>query len=57
MRYAVVENDTRLVVNVVQWEGAEWLAPRNHLVIRSDLANIGDTYNEATNSFIAPVVE
>lgn len=49
--FAVVENETKKVVNVIVWEGAEWLPPRDHLVIRSDVANIGDTYNKETQTF------
>ena len=51
MRYAIIENESRKVVNVVMWEGAEWLPPRNHLVIRSDKANIGDSFDETTMAF------
>lgn len=53
--FAVVENETKLVVNVIDWEGAEWLPPRNHLVIRTDEANIGDVYNTETKTFSKPV--
>lgn len=51
-RFAVIENDSNIVVNIIVWEGAEWLPPRNHKVIRSDEANIGDIYNEETNKFL-----
>lgn len=50
-RHAIIENTTKKVVNCVIWEGKEWLPPRNHLVVRSDTANIGDEYNEETNTF------
>lgn len=49
--FAIVENETNKVVNVIVWEGAEWLPPRNHLVIQSDVANIGDIYNPETQTF------
>ncbi len=49
--FAVVENETKQVVNVIVWEGAEWLPPRNHMVIQSDTANIGDIYNPDTKTF------
>lgn len=35
-RHAIVNKDTKKVVNVVIWQGAEWLPPRNHLVIQND---------------------
>lgn len=52
MRHAIIENDTKTVVNIVLWEGKEWLPPRNHLVIQDDNASIGDTWNEVNKVFI-----
>lgn len=52
--FAVVENESKIVVNCIVWENAEWLPPRNHLVIQSDTARIGDIYNEETKSFESP---
>jgi len=49
--FAVVENESKIVVNVIVWDGAEWLPPRNHMVIQSDTANIGDIYNVETGTF------
>lgn len=51
MRHAIVNKDN-LVVNVVIWEGASWLPPRDHTVVRCDTCDIGDTYNPQTNKFI-----
>ena len=50
-RHAIVNNETRKVVNVVIWEGKEWLPPRNHLVVMSDSADIGDDYDEKSRKF------
>jgi len=50
--FAIVDNETKKVVNVVVWEGDEWLPPRNHLVIESNVANIGDIYDVTRQSFI-----
>jgi hypothetical protein len=50
--FAIVDNETKKVVNVVVWEGKEWLPPRNHLVIESDVANIGDIYDVTSQTFI-----
>lgn len=55
MRHAVVNKDNK-VVNVVIWNGAEWLPPRNHYVIRCDNCDIGDTYDPQKKEFIKPVV-
>jgi hypothetical protein len=49
--FAVVENESKIVVNIIVWEGAEWLPPRNHMVIQSDTANIGDIYIPETGTF------
>jgi hypothetical protein len=52
MRHAIIEPKSKRVVNCVEWEGTEWLPPRNHLVVKSDVANVGDTYDENTKTFI-----
>jgi hypothetical protein len=54
-RHAIVNKENK-VVNVVIWEGAEWLPPRNHLVVhdKTELCNIGDMYDPKTNLFIKP---
>ncbi len=44
-------------MNCVVWHGSEWLPPRDHLVVQSDSANIGDTYDEEQGVFIKPAVE
>ena len=54
VRHAIVENKSRRVVNCIEWDGAEWLPPRDHLVVQSDIANIGDIYNEDLKEFIKP---
>lgn len=54
MRHAIVDAQTKEVVNVVLWEGKEWLPPRGHLVVRSDHCDVGDIYDEATNAFKKP---
>ena len=50
-RHAIINNETNKVVNVILWDGNEWLPPKNHLVVQSDLANIGDDYNRNSNTF------
>ncbi len=50
-RHALV-NKEGLVVNVIIWQGAEWLPPTDHYVIQSDSANINDVYNFETNVFV-----
>jgi hypothetical protein len=57
-RHAIVDRDNK-VVNVVVWEGAEWLPPRNHLVVHCGdrQCDIGDTYMPSDNSFCRPKVK
>jgi hypothetical protein len=50
-RHAIVENGTNKVVNCIVWDGDEWLPPKDHWVICSDVANKGDTYDPQTNTF------
>ena len=52
-RHAVCNKDG-LVVNVIVWEGAEFLPPRDHYVIHSATVDIGDVYNIETNTFTKP---
>lgn len=54
--FVVVENETNIVVNSIIWDGAEFLPPRNHLVIQSDTARIGDIYDVETKTFSSPEV-
>ena len=51
MRHAIINKDTKEVVNVVIWEGAEWLPPKNHYIVRSDVCQMGDIWNESTGEF------
>jgi hypothetical protein len=54
MRYAVIDNDSKEVVNVIIWQGAPWEPPANHFIIQSDEAGIDDIYDENTQTFIRP---
>ena len=55
MRPAIVNKDN-VVVNIIIWEGAEFLPPRDHLVVRSDACDIGDLYDEDKNIFVKPAI-
>lgn len=50
-RHAIINNETKKVVNVVIWEGKEWLPPKNHLVVQSDSADVGDDFDEKSCTF------
>ncbi len=55
MRHAIVNKDGK-VVNVIIWEGAEFLPPRDHYVIQSDVADMGDSYDFDKKEFTKPIV-
>lgn len=50
MRHAII-NKKGQVVNVVIWEGHEWLPPRDHWVVRADNCDIGDLYDFEKDQF------
>ena len=55
-RYAMIDPKTNVVKNVVIWDGVtEWAPSKTHLMIRSEKANIDDTFDYKTDSFISPV--
>ena len=57
-RYAVIDNGTNIVVNVVMWNGDTgpdgWHSPEGTYVIQSDIANIGDIYDPDNGTFAPP---
>ena len=57
MIYAIIENETNLVINVVKLEeGANWTPPNNNYLV--DITNlevgINWTYNPQTSEWTAP---
>lgn len=52
MRFAIVNRETGKVVNVILWEGAEFIPPRGHIVVRLDECDIDDTYDFNTNKIV-----
>jgi hypothetical protein len=56
MKHAIIDQENK-VVNIVIWEGHEWLPPKGHTVVRSDSAHIGDIYDPQSNSFKSPQKE
>lgn len=49
-RFAIV-NDKNEVVNVIVWEGAEFLPPRGHSVIKDDGVDVHDLYDPQAKKF------
>lgn len=55
MNYAVINQVTNIVVNVVVWDGVSpWSPPEGTFVIQSDTAGIGWIYNINDGSFTPP---
>lgn len=53
--YAIVNIDTWLVENSVEWDGAtEWRPPEGCIAVETDYAAIGWSYDEKTGQFNAP---
>lgn len=52
-RHALV-NQAGLVVNVLEWEGAEFKGPDGHYIILAPGIDIGDFYNFEDDVFIKP---
>ena len=54
-RYAVIDQNNR-VVNVIMWDGiAEWQPPKNHSVKESHEAGIGDIWMEELKDYVRPL--
>ena len=53
MRHVIINKDNK-VVNIILWDGGEWLPPREHTVVRSDTAEINDIYNPKGKNFSKP---
>jgi len=51
--HAIINQDG-IVVNIVIWEGHEWTPPRNHTVVQTDIARIGDIYDFDKQTFTTP---
>ncbi len=57
-RYAVIHEESRVVVNVIKWDGqTPWSPPSGHRAVRNDTAFIGSLYDESTNTFSIPVAQ
>lgn len=50
MNHALVNKDGK-VVNVVWWLGLQWIPPKDHYIIRTDIAGFGDSYDHSNGIF------
>ena len=64
MRYAIIDPQlvAKNIVNIVEWDGGEWLPPRGMHILPCPIANVGDTYSFVSKEFTlhydgAPLVE
>lgn len=53
MKFAII-NKENIVVNVIIWPDGNFARPRNHRVIESTDADIGDIYDPVENVFKKP---
>ena len=51
MRYVIIDSENK-VVNVIITD-QEFVAPRNHAVVQSENAQVGNTYDSETGLFSA----
>lgn len=55
MRYALIHDGTKVVINVIEWDGeTPWAPPEGHSIVKSHTASPGDTY--ANRKFVRPAV-
>jgi len=52
--HAIIDPKTRLVRNVIVWDGNSWLPPKDHYVVNNCDATIGDYWHQETNRFYTP---
>jgi hypothetical protein len=58
MRYALIENATSLVVNVIEYDpSSTYEVDPSMTLVEAPTANIGDTYDSVNGTFVAPVSE
>ena len=56
-KYATLDTNTNQVENIIEWDGVSLYTPSdNCILIQSDTACIGDTYNPITGQFIKPII-
>lgn len=54
-RYAIINTETNIVVNVSVWDGeTPWSPGQGFIAIQSDIAEINDIYNAETGEFTKP---
>lgn len=54
MRYAIIDPNLKEknIINIVEWDGAEWLPPRNMHVLPCEGFNCGETYDFEKKEFL-----
>jgi hypothetical protein len=49
-RHALVNKEGK-VVNVIVWEGHPFVPPQNHMIVNSEVCDMGVTYDDRTETF------
>ena len=56
MRHAVIDKETKKVVNVIIYDGvSEWNPPANCFIVKNERVNKGDVYDSINNTFAKPL--
>ena len=50
-RHAIIDPQTGLVCNIIVWEGAEFIPPRNHYVVKDCDGQMGDYWHQDEDCF------
>lgn len=57
MRYAIVEEKTLTVVNVIEYDGvSNWEPPRGCTLVEAPIAGIGDIYDPESRKFYQDIL-
>jgi hypothetical protein len=56
-RFAVIDNDTNEVTNIIMYDEEHEYYDKTVYLVQSDTANIHDTYDKLSQTFIAPIIE
>lgn len=53
MKHAVINSKSHKVINIIEWDGvSKWSPPKDHYILKSELANVGQVYELRTKSFV-----
>ena len=50
MRFAII-NDKNIVVSIIVWPNGQFIPPRDHTIVQSDVAQPGSSYDPKQGRF------